>query len=56
MDQAPGDSRDEELVSDGQLDDAVKLLLAGLEHSIEFLGLGDCTWETVQHESIRLKG
>jgi len=54
MDQAPSDSRDEELVNDGQLDDAVQFLLAGLEHGVEFLGLGDGTWETVQDEPIKL--
>ena len=47
MDQTPSDSRDEQLVGDRQLDDVVKLLLAGLEHGIEFLGLRNCARETV---------
>lgn len=55
MDQAPGNSRDEELVNDGQLDDAVQFLLARLEHGIEFLGLRDGTRETIQDESVSLK-
>jgi hypothetical protein len=55
MDQAPSDSRDEKLVNDRQLDDAVQFLLAGSEHSIEFLRLRNGTRETVQHEPTRLK-
>ena len=55
MDQAPCDSRDEKLVNDRQLDDAVQFLLAGFEHSVELLRLGNGTWEAVQHEPTGLK-
>ena len=47
MDQAPGNPRDEELVSDRQLDNTVQFLLATLEHGIKFLGLRNGARETV---------
>ena len=50
MNQASSDPRDEELISDQHLNDAVQFLLAGLEHCIKFLGLRDSTGEAVQHE------
>ena len=54
VDQTPGNTRDEKLVDDRQLDDVVQFLLAILEHGIELFSLGNGTWETVQHESARL--
>ena len=47
MYQAPSNPRDEELVDDQQLDDAVQFFLATLEHGIKFLGLGNGARETV---------
>lgn len=47
MNQAPSNPRDEELVSDRQLNNAVQFLLATLEHGIKFLSLGDGARETV---------
>ena len=55
MYQAPSDPRNEELVSDRQLDDTVQFLLAALKHGIKLLGLRNCTRETVQYESARLE-
>lgn len=55
MYQAPSNPRDEELVGDQQLDDAVKFFLATLEHVIKFLGLRNGARETIQYESARLK-
>ena len=51
VNEASGNTRDEELVVDEELDDRVELLLAFREHAIEFLGLWDCAGEAVQHES-----
>ena len=47
MDQAPGNPRDEELVSDQHLNDAIQFFLATLEHGIKFLGLRNGARETV---------
>lgn len=51
MDQTAGNTRDEELVVDLELDSVLKGLLRGVEHAVELLGLGDRSWEAVEDEA-----
>lgn len=51
VDESTGDSRDEERVGDLELDGVVDLLLLGLEHRVELLGLGDRSGESVKDET-----
>ena len=50
MNQPSSNPRNEELIGDQHLNDAVQFLLAGLEHCVKFLGLRNGAGETVQHE------
>ena len=56
VDEAAGDTRDEELVGDDELDDVVERLLALREHRVELLGLPDCAREAVEDEATKGKG
>ena len=55
VDEASGDARDEELVGDFELYDRVERLFSRSEHRVEFLGLWDCTWETIEYKAVRIK-
>ena len=50
MDEAAGDAADEEVVGDEELDRVVKVLLLGLQHLVELLGLRNGTGEAVKDE------
>lgn len=52
VDQATRDARNEELVRDLELGYRVQRLFPRSEHRVEFLGLWDRTWETVEYEAI----
>lgn len=47
VDQPAGDARDEQGIVNLELDHGVELLLAVLQHTIQLLGLGDGTGETI---------
>lgn len=51
VDETAGDTSDEEGVVDLELDGVLELLLAGDEHLVQTLGLGDSSGETVQDET-----
>jgi len=53
VDEAAGDAGDEEGVVDLKLDGVLELLVTGLEHGVEALGLGHGTGEAVEDESGR---
>lgn len=53
MDQTTGDTADEEVVVDQELYGVLDLLVLLLEHSVELLGLGNSSRETVEDESRR---
>ena len=56
MYQATGDTGDEQLVIDVELHGRVQLFLAITQHSIEFLGLDDSAWESIQNEATQKDG
>jgi hypothetical protein len=47
VDETTSDSGDEELIRDEELDNAVELFTAGVEHGIEFLSLNNGPREPV---------
>lgn len=51
VDQASGNARDEQLVSNLEFGDVVQVLLSRFEHRVEFLGLYDCAGESIQDET-----
>jgi hypothetical protein len=51
VDETAGDTRDEQLVVDAELNGVLERLLAGLEHVVEALGLGDSAREAVKNEA-----
>lgn len=51
VDETTGDTRDKQLVVDAELNGVLERLLAGLEHVVEALGLGDSARETVEDEA-----
>jgi hypothetical protein len=53
VDQSTGDTADEEVVVDEELDGGGELLVLGLEHGVELLGLGDGPGESIEDESAR---
>jgi len=52
VDEAPRDTRDEELVGDLELDDRIEHLFPRGEHRVEFLCLRDRTRETVERKAV----
>jgi hypothetical protein len=52
VDETTGDAGDEEVVVDEELDGVLEGLLAGSEHLVELLSLGDITGETVEDEAV----
>lgn len=53
MNEATGDTRDEKLVVDDELNDRVDLLLASSQHRVQLLSLGNRPWETVEDKAKR---
>jgi hypothetical protein len=51
VDETAGDTRDEQAVVDAELDGVLERLLAGLEHVVEALGLGNGAREAVEDEA-----
>lgn len=51
MNQTAGDSINEQLILYLQFDGMFQRLVAGIKHVVETLGLGDCSWETIQDKS-----
>ena len=51
MNEAAGNTRDEQLVGDHELDDRVELLLPRLKHGIKLLSLRDRPREPVEDET-----
>ena len=51
VDQATGNTRDQEAIIHNELDDRVKFLLPRLEHAIELLGLRDSAGEAIEDEA-----
>lgn len=52
VDQTTGDTGDEKSVVNLQLNGVLELLLAGKQHLVQTLGLGDSSGETVQNETV----
>jgi hypothetical protein len=52
VDETPGDTRDEELVGDGEFYDRVERLFPQREHRVEFLRLRYRARETVENKAI----
>lgn len=52
VDEATGDTGDEELVGNHELDGRVDLLLATLQHFVELLGLNDGTREAIEDKAM----
>ena len=55
VDQAAGDTRDEQLVGDGKLNDRVERFFPRREHRVEFLCLRDRAGEPVKHKAAKSK-
>ena len=53
VDEAAGNTSNEELVGNHKLDGGVDLLLAAVQHLVELLGLDDRARETVEDETAR---
>ncbi len=51
VDQSASDTRDEQLILDGELYDTVQIFLAISQHSIQFFGLRHGSGESVQNEA-----
>ena len=51
MNQPTCNARNEEVVVNEELHNRVELFATPVEHSVEFLGLGHGTRETIQHEA-----
>jgi hypothetical protein len=51
VDETAGDTGDEQVVVDAELNGVLERLLAGLEHGVEALSLGDGTREAVEDEA-----
>lgn len=52
MDQSSRNPTDEQLVGHFKFDCLVQFLLGRGEHGVEFLGLDDCSGETVEDEAV----
>ena len=52
MNETAGDTGDEKAVLDLELNGVSERLCLGLEHTVQFLGLRDCTWEAVEDEAV----
>ena len=52
MDETAGDTGNEQLVVELELDRVLERLLLGGKHAVELLGLWDCTWEAVKDETV----
>jgi len=55
MDETAGNTGNEQLVGNDELDDGVEFLFPPFKHSVELLSLRDCSRETVEYEA-RKKG
>jgi hypothetical protein len=52
VDEAAGNTRNEQLVNNLKFGDVVQVFVSRFQHRVEFLGLYDCTRKTIQDETV----